>query len=127
MGGAWLTRLPEMELRMMAGVPRVRTRSVVCVALLLTAMVTGVACVHDDSVYPVAAAGQGGVSVHREAVPPPPPRAAAPMPATTGPTAREIELQQKIDAMERRSRELESQSKSLQIELERLKKEAANK
>lgn len=110
----------------MAGLPRVRTRSVLCGAMLFTAMATGLACIHDDSVYPVAAAGQGGASVRREAVPPPPPRA-APAPATTGPTAHEIELQQKIDAMEVRSRELEAQSKSLQTELERLKKEAASK
>jgi hypothetical protein len=113
----------------MAGVPRARpTRSVVCGALFLTAMVSGLACVHDDSIYPAAAAGQGGVRVRREAVPPPPPRAAMlPVPASTGPTAHEMELQQKIDAMEVRSRELEAQSKAMQAELERLKKEAANK
>ena len=93
-------------------------------AVMLSAVsVIGISCVKDNSVYPVASAGQGGVTVRK--VEGPPPRMPVETTAPAGPTARELELQRKIDSMEARSRELEQQSRAMQAELERLKREAA--
>ncbi len=103
--------------------PRIRTRRLLRNAMLLAVAFIGVSCVKDNSVYPVASAGQGGVTVRKEEGPPPTMRAMTTAPA--GPTARELELQRQIESMEVRSRELEAQSRAMQAELERLKREAA--
>jgi hypothetical protein len=116
-------RPPEMELRMNVAFPRTGPHMLLRNAVLSTITVIGISCVKDNSVYPVASAGQGGVTVRKEEGPPPSVRPAPTAPA--GPTARELELQRKIESMEARSRELEDQSRALQAELERLKKEAA--
>ena len=93
-------------------------------AVMLSAVsVIGISCVKDNSVYPVAAAGQGGVTVRKEVGPPPTMRVVTTAPS--GPTVREVELQRKIESMEARSRELEEQSRAMHVELERLKREAA--
>jgi hypothetical protein len=76
----------------------------------------------DGDRYPVQAAGQGAVSLRHEEVTPvrPPVRERIVEVPATGPTAREIELQHRIDA-------LEKQSTTLQSEIDRLKREKAGK
>ncbi len=108
---------------MNVALPRIRTHRLLRSAVLSAVALIGISCVKDNSVYPVASAGQGGVTVRKEAGPPPSVRPMTTSPA--GPTARELELQRKIESMEVRSRELEEQSRAMQAELERLKKEAA--
>jgi hypothetical protein len=112
-----------MELRMNVAFPRIEVRRHLRNVVLSAVALIGISCVKDNSVYPVASAGQGGVTVRKEEGPPPSVRAMTTAP--TGPTARELELQRKIESMEARSRQLEDQSRALQAELERLKKEAA--
>jgi hypothetical protein len=84
----------------------------------------------------VAYSGQGAVALERKEGPPmpPPPQpevrvvervVEVPAKVPEGPTAKEIELQRKIDAMEVRSRAMEDQSKAMKAELERLKAEKA--
>jgi hypothetical protein len=82
------------------------------VGLIALALVGG--CGSDDGDrYPVAYAGQGQVALRKEEVEPRPAAVRAP---ATGPTTREVEMQRKIDA-------LEAQSKALQTEIDRLKRE----
>jgi hypothetical protein len=113
------------------------------VCLFLLVFVGG--CVHKDAVYEPTYAGQGGVTLKEQAVEPRPARVVAP----AGPTAREIELQRRvdeleakakagetatpakapddrqrrIDELEAKSRALQNESKELQAEIERLKRE----
>lgn len=94
--------------------------------LLASACLLGIAgCGNDDGErYPVQSAGQGTVDLrHEEVTPVRPPVhervVAVPVPAT-GPTTREVELQQRIDT-------LEKQSTTLQSEIERLKREKAGR
>jgi hypothetical protein len=85
--------------------------------LIALALVGG--CGSDDGErYPVAYAGQGQVALRKEEVEPRPAavRERAVVVPPTGPTTREVELQRKIDA-------LESQSKEMQTEIDRLKRE----
>lgn len=99
-------------------------------------------CVHKDAVYEPTSAGQGGVTLKETATEPRPARVSQP----AGPTAREVELQRRVDELEKekaekspkseldakqrkieeleaKSRALQDQSKELQAEIERLKKE----
>jgi len=94
--------------------------------LLTSACLLGITgCGNDDGErYPVQSAGQGTVTLRHEEVTPvrPPVRervVEVPVPAT-GPTTREVELQQRIDA-------LEKQSTTLQSEIDRLKREKAGR
>jgi len=110
---------------------------------IVVALVAMCGCVHKDSVYVPTSAGQGGVTVKETATEPRPARVPA------GPTAREIELQRRvdeleakaragqtaaplkevedrqkrIDELEAKSRALQNESKELQAEIERLKRE----
>jgi hypothetical protein len=112
--------------------------------VLLVIVFGAAGCVHKDSRYEAVYAGQGGVAVKEQPNPPQPARAEAQPP---GPTAREIELQRRVDELEAKakagqaqstspddrqrkieeleakSRALQNQSKELQAEIERLKRE----
>jgi hypothetical protein len=89
------------------------------VGLITLVLVAG--CGSDDGErYPVAYSGQGQVALRREEVEPRPAGGAVRervvvVPAT-GPSTREVEMQRTIEA-------LEAQSKDLQTEIDRLKRE----
>src|SRR3954463_12973644 len=113
-------RLPKMEPKMNFVIARIGARMCFRTAVLAAVALTLISCINDNSAYPVASAGQGGVTVRKQEMP----RSARPAATEpAGPTAREVELQRKIDAMEARSRELEEQSRAMQVELQRLKQE----
>lgn len=81
-------------------------------------------CLDDGKRYPVSASGQGYVSLRKEDVEPVAPpvkeRIVEVKVPATGPTTREVELQNRINS-------LEKQSKDMQDEIERLKREKAGK
>ena len=80
-------------------------------------------CTDTPDRFSVAQSGQGTVTLAREPRPSLVKRREEPPDAPVGPTRREIELQQTIDALEVRSRSLEEQAKELQAEIRRLKDE----
>jgi hypothetical protein len=99
-------------------------------AVLSLALLTVVGCVDRNSRYDVAYAGQGAVVLKENPNPPKPApqvvetHAAPPVETRpAGPSEKEIAMQRKIEELEAQSRALQNQSKELQAEIERLKRE----
>jgi hypothetical protein len=88
-----------------------------CVTLPLLLACTS--CGSGGDRYSSVTGNQGNFSVQREPNPLDSMPRPAPAPATTGPTAREVELQRRID-------DLEAKQRATNAELERMKREKAS-